>query len=114
MLVLNKTDMLDTETRATLEARHPRAVFVSATTGAGIEALVARIAEEATRGSITLTVLVPYTRGDLVQLAHERGHILSERHTDSGTQLVVRMPADSAHELTPFACAASHPDSSTE
>ncbi len=114
VLVLNKTDLLDTQTRATLEARHPRAVFVSATTGAGIEALVARIAEDAARGSITLTVLVPYTRGDLVQLAHERGQILSERHTESGTQLVVRMPAESAHELAPFACDASHSTSATE
>jgi len=62
----------------------------------------------------TLTVLVPYTRGDLVQLAHERGQILSERHTESGTQLVVRMPAESAHELAPFACDASHSTSATE
>ncbi len=103
VLVLNKADLLAPDQRKVLEARYPRAEFVSAATGQGTDSLVSRIAEEAAQGSISLTVLVPYTRGDLVQLAHERGRILSERHTAAGTRLVVRMPAGSAHELEPFA-----------
>lgn len=102
LLVLNKADLLDEVTRQTLHSHYPRAVFVSATTGEGTGDLIARIAEEAARRSVTMTVLLPYTRGDLVQLAHERGRILSERHLEDGTQLVVRMPTESAHELAGF------------
>ncbi len=110
VMVFNKADLLDGPTRATLESRHPRAVFVSAARGEGIESLVARIAEEASHGSTTLTVLVPYTRGDVVQIAHERGQILSERHTESGTRLVVRMPIGSAHEMAEFAVTSESKD----
>ena len=60
------------------------------------------IADEAARGSVTLTVLVPYTRGDLVALAHERAQILSERHTDDGTQLALRISAEFAPSFQPF------------
>jgi len=102
VLVLNKADRLDDEARSTLTARYPRAVLASALTGQGMESLIERVAEEAARGSVTLTVLLPYTRGDLVQLAHERGQIISERHTGEGTQLVVRIPAEAAHELAPY------------
>lgn len=93
ILVLNKADRIDAPSREALSRRHPGAVFTSATTGEGLEDLLARIAEAAARSARTLTVLVPYTRGDLVRLAHERGRIVSERHTEAGTQLVVRLPA---------------------
>lgn len=91
VIVFNKSDTLSTQERAVLVRRHPDAILTSALTSEGIDELVTRIADEASRGSVTLTVLVPYTRGDLVQLAHERGQILSERHTEAGTQLVVRL-----------------------
>lgn len=91
VIVFNKSDTLSTQERAVLVRRHPDAILTSALTREGIDELVTRIADEASRGSVTLTVLVPYTRGDLVQLAHERGQILSERHTEAGTQLVVRL-----------------------
>lgn len=92
LIVFNKVDCSDPDTIASLKKNYPTAVFVSALTGDGISSLVSRIAEEATRGSTTLTALVPYTRGDLVRLAHEKAHILSERHTEDGTLLVLRVP----------------------
>ena len=45
---------------------------------------------EAAKGAQTLTVLIPYTRGELVQLAHEHTHVVSERHEPEGTLLVVQ------------------------
>jgi len=77
-------------------------VFVSGLTGEGLDGLIGRIADEAARGSVTLTVLVPYTRGDLVALAHERGQILSERHTDDGTQLALRVSPEISPSFEPF------------
>lgn len=99
IVVFNKSDLLESSERVNLERRYPGAVFVSALEGEGIDALLDRIAEEASRGSVTMTVLVPYTRGDLVKLAHERAQILSERHTEDGTQLALRVPRDVAHEF---------------
>jgi len=102
VIVFNKCDTLNAEDRAALERRYPNAVFVSGLTGEGLEGLVGRIADEAARGSVTLTVLVPYTRGDLVALAHERAQILSERHTDDGTQLALRISPEFAPSFQPF------------
>jgi GTPase len=41
-----------------------------------------------------LSLHVPYTRGEIVRLAHERTQVVSERHTEDGTDLVLRVPAD--------------------
>ncbi len=102
VLVLNKIDRLSDEERDVCQRRHPDAVLVSGRTGEGIESLISRISADATRGSVTLTVLIPYTRGELVRLAHERTHVVSERHTGDGTQLVIQAPRDLANRFTPF------------
>ncbi|NTU71916.1 MAG: GTPase HflX [Coriobacteriia bacterium] len=103
IVVFNKCDTIDSDERAMLQRRYPGAVFVSGLTGDGLDALTARIADEAARGSVTVTVLLPYTRGDLVALAHERAQILSERHTEAGTQLALQVSPDLAPTFTPFA-----------
>jgi len=102
VVVFNKSDMLTADERASLERRYPNAVFVSGLTGEGLVALISRIGDEAARGSATLTVVLPYTRGDLVALAHERAQILSERHLDEGTQLVLRVSKELAGNYEPY------------
>jgi len=93
LIVFNKVDRTDESTVAALRKRYPNAAFVSALEGDGVDELVDRIADEAAKGSITVTALLPYTRGELVKLAHERTQILSERHTEEGTLLVMRVPS---------------------
>ncbi|HSK46525.1 MAG TPA: GTPase HflX [Coriobacteriia bacterium] len=102
VVVLNKVDSLGADEIGLLKRRYPEAAFVSALTGEGIEELVTRIAEEAARGSVLVSALVPYTRGDLVQLAHERAQIISEHHTDAGTHLVLRASSEVAVQFKPF------------
>jgi GTP-binding protein HflX len=92
LLVFNKIDTTEPGDLERLRARYPRAVFCSALTGGGLQELRERIAEEAARGSRMLELLVPYTHGELVQLAHERGQIVREDHTADGTRLAVRVP----------------------
>lgn len=93
VLVLNKIDRLTDADRIRMASRHPDAVLLSAASGEGIETLLERLAAEAARGSTTMTVLVPYTHGELVRLAHEKTHLVSERHTPEGTQLVMQVPS---------------------
>jgi GTP-binding protein HflX len=116
MYVFNKVDALtvnDSETPAAhlarLAKKYPAAVFVSGQTGQGVDALIDRIGEEAARGSATLSLLVPYTRGEIVRLAHERTQVVSERHAEDGTHLVLRVPADLVPSFSEFTTAEVEP-----
>jgi GTP-binding protein HflX len=113
VLVLNKIDQLSADDRSRVGARHPDVVMLSAATGEGLETLLERLAGEAARGSATMTVLVPYTRGELVQLAHERTHLVSERHTPDGTQLVMQVPSAVVPAFSEFVVEAGEPDGET-
>ena len=102
VLVFNKCDLLDAEELGALRARHAQAQFVSAATGEGIEALVEHVARVASASDARLDVLVPYKRGDLVSLAHERCRILSETHEEEGTRLVMLVAPSFAEAFRPF------------
>jgi GTP-binding protein HflX len=103
LLVFNKADAMDADTRAALVTRYPHAVVCSALTSEGIDTLRERVAEEAARQAITLTILVPYDRGDIVALAHEQAQVVTEEHTGEGTRLVVRAGPQAAGRLESFA-----------
>lgn len=85
--VFNKCDLLDEQMLAGLRRRFPAAQFVSARTGEGMDDLVAAIAASASSADAKLDVVIPYQRGDLVSLAHERCHIISESHEADGTHI---------------------------
>lgn len=96
LIVFNKVDLLTTEERAQLARRYPDAVMVSGATTEGLDDLLGTMGQLAARGSETLTVLLPYTRGDLVRIAHERTHVVAETHMPEGTQLLLSVPAELA------------------
>jgi GTP-binding protein HflX len=100
LIVYNKADLLDDADRQRLDV--PGAVLIAAATHEGLDALLARIAVLAARSDAPITVLVPYDRGELVQLAHEHAHIISEEHTAEGTLLSVVAPPSVASRLGPF------------
>jgi GTP-binding protein HflX len=80
----------------------PGAVWVSARTGAGIDALRGIIAARLPHPHVDVEVLVPYDRGDLVARVHRDGEVLSEQHEDSGTRLTARVDAGLAVALEEF------------
>lgn len=88
VLVFNKCDLLSSEEVDALRCRYD-ALTVSATTGEGIDDLVKRIAGIASATDKHLRVVIPYTNGKLVSLAHERCHILTEEHAEDGTHLTM-------------------------
>lgn len=105
VLVFNKCDLLDDEHLDALKARHPQAQFVSAATGEGIAELIDHIARVASAQDEHLDVLIPYNRGDLVSVAHERCHILSETHEEAGTHIIMLAAPSYAGLFRPFALA---------
>ncbi len=105
VLVFNKCDLLDDEHLDALKARHPQAQFVSAATGEGVAELIDHIARVASAQDEHLDVLIPYNRGDLVSVAHERCHILSETHEETGTHIIMLAAPSYAGLFRPFALA---------
>lgn len=94
ILVFNKIDLADSSVRTTLSARYPSAVFVSAETGEGADLLIDAIARAASASETVMEVLIPYSRGDVVSVAHERCTVVAESYDERGTLLTLRIPAD--------------------
>ena len=103
LLVVNKVDVADRATLTALSARFPDAVFISAHTGEGLDALQARLEAALPRPDIEVHALVPYSRGDLIDRIHQAGEFVSQEHTAEGTRVVVRVNRDLAGELAPYA-----------
>ena len=99
LLVLNKSDIAPLTTLQALRTAHPRAVTVSAHTGAGVDELEQLIQEMLPRPQVIVDVVVPYSRGDLVSRMHTVGQIDSEDHLAEGTHIVGRADPDLAAEL---------------
>ncbi|WP_236842301.1 GTPase HflX [Boudabousia tangfeifanii] len=87
IIVLNKADLAEPETLARLRSRYPLSVVVSAKSQTGITELKEMIAEHLPTPAKEVRVLVPYSRGDLLSLAHETGEVISTEHTAYGTKL---------------------------
>ncbi len=93
LVALNKIDLLpEPEAVQELLAQYPNSLGLSAKTGQGLAALLARVEGvlQLTRPSMEL--LIPYNRGDLVSLLHEKAIIQQEKHQAEGTYLEVHVP----------------------
>jgi GTP-binding protein HflX len=93
VMALNKVDALpdDSDVVAKLAAE-ATAVAVSALTGEGIDELLAVLETTAMQHFEALQVLLPYKRGDLVSLFHERGQVDDEVHGAEGVLVNGRLP----------------------
>jgi GTP-binding protein HflX len=100
IIVLNKVDLAEPDVVARLRSREHGAVVVSAHTGEGLDQLQAMIADQLPRPGVSVDVVIPYDRGDLVHRVHESGEIDAEEHTPLGTALRGRVDEGLATELT--------------
>ncbi|UTT62070.1 GTPase HflX [Microcella humidisoli] len=105
LIAVNKSDLLGDDARLLLRGLVPDAVFVSAKTGEGIDELQRRIAELLPNPEVELTVILPYDRGDLVSLLHERGRIIETSYVESGTRVHAFATPEVATLVEPFAVA---------
>jgi GTP-binding protein HflX len=101
--VFNKVDALwDPETRTDLQLRYPDALFISAHSGEGVEALLQRIESIIEAEFTQLRLLIPHDRYDLVAKLHREGGIRKEETRDEGTFLVGSIPERLLKTLTPY------------
>ena len=100
--VLNKADLLNEDERAAMHARQERdadqtektingPIGVSALTGEGLDALLARLDELLAEHDQTVTVQVPYQHGATVAWLHEHGDVLERSDGDGQAKFVVRL-----------------------
>ncbi|QKJ19796.1 GTPase HflX [Microbacterium hominis] len=103
IVVFNKADLVDDDTRLLLRGLVPGALFVSSRTGEGIAQLRELVEETLPLPAVELRVLVPYDRGDLVSAVHEQGIIVSQSHEESGTEIHAHVSAHLAARLSRYA-----------
>ncbi len=88
---LNKIDLLpdpgDVDT-----SLFPNAVPVSAITGQNLPALLDRLGAVLAERMVSVRVLLPFDRGDLVEAFHRRGSVRSERQEAEGTLIAGALP----------------------
>jgi len=105
LVVVNKIDTADPVTLARLRLREPRAVFVSARTGEGLDELSQALVDNVPHQDLEVEVVLPYSEGGLVARAHREGEVLAETHEAAGTRLRVRVSPALGAELEPYAAA---------
>lgn len=104
--VFNKSDLIrDQYELRRLIVETEDSCYISALTGEGQQYLEALIRKAVSRLMNRTHAVVPYDRGDLVALCHERGHVISLEYIPEGVELTVELPPDLASRLAPFALA---------
>ncbi|MCA9995579.1 MAG: GTPase HflX [Anaerolineales bacterium] len=103
VVALNKCDQVEdpAELAAELEIEGA-AVPVSALTGQGIEELLVALEAAMVQALHPLHVLLPYKRGDLMSLFHERGQVDAETHGVDGVEIYGRLPSRLLPYLEPY------------
>jgi GTP-binding protein HflX len=102
LLVLNKADMVDADTRAELGHRHRDGVLVSALTGEGLETLGDGI-EEAFRATLRpVDLLLPYAEGGRLAELHDVAGELDRTDTPDGVRVRALVPAGVAERFAAY------------
>ncbi|SER60142.1 GTPase HflX [Parafannyhessea umbonata] len=102
VLVYNKCDLLSVSEREALALSNHDAVFISAMTGEGIRSLTYRIVQEASAGDETVTALIPYEKGLLMKLVHERCQVLRESYEQGGLLVTAKASKRMRETLRPY------------
>jgi GTP-binding protein HflX len=100
LLAFNKADVALESKR--LVDHHPGSVAVSALTGAGIDELLAAVADRLRALETVVELVVPYDRGDVVAALHREGEVLVEVHETSATRVRARLDTAAARRFGDF------------
>ncbi len=102
LLVLCKADLLDDGRRRELQRMYRDAALVSAVTGEGTDALIARIEDEFARTLKQVELLIPYAESARLAELHELAGDLEREDTAEGTRVRARLPTAAAARYARF------------
>ncbi|MDR1537660.1 MAG: GTPase HflX [Clostridiales bacterium] len=100
--VYNKAD-LDVQLPLPHDKKAFAAVNVSAKSGLNINELLLKIAEAIKLFRKKMDVLIPYAKGGLVQMIHDRSEILSEEYREEGTLISAYLDSEMENRLKEYA-----------
>ena len=92
--VINKCDIADPP------PSFPGAILLSAKTGQGLDDLKDAIAEAIQETYVPVTFMIPFSRYGILSEIHAAGRVISETHTDEGTEITVMISGEDAGRLT--------------
>ncbi len=102
ILIINKIDVAPPTVVRRLMGRTEIGVAVSALTGEGTTDLIETLVNWLNSRSATVSVLVPYQRGDAVAALHRTGEVLSSQEGPDGLEMTVRLPPDQIGRFSAF------------
>lgn len=95
IIAVNKADAAAPEVLMQILREESNSFAFSARTGFGMETLLKAIESSLPRPRVSVNLTIPFNRGDLVSMIHNRGEILSEQYSENGT--IIRALVD--HEI---------------
>jgi len=102
IIAINKADIALPEVLMQLLREEQNSFAFSARTGFGIETLIKAIETSLPRPRIEVRATIPFNRGDLVSIIHERGEVLSETYSSDGTIMHAMVDGSIAKRLEDF------------
>jgi GTP-binding protein HflX len=99
IIAINKADIAAPEIIVQLLREEPNSFAFSARTGFGMETLIKAIETSLPRPRVEITAVIPFSRGELVSIIHERGEVLSETYSEDGTRIHAMVDAHIAKRI---------------
>ena len=96
IIVFNKADAIPS---CDLPAESENRLNVSALRGTGIEKLLSAFELKLNSARTEVDILVPYSKYEAVSMIRDRGMLLSEEHTETGTHIRALLDAESIGQL---------------
>ncbi|XP_024537700.1 uncharacterized protein LOC9629695 [Selaginella moellendorffii] len=100
--VWNKIDKAEDPDALRAEAKQQGAICVSALTGEGIQEFFDAVETKLKDLLVRVEAIVPYSKGDLVDMIHRRGVVEHEEYTDSGTLVRAHVPLALSKQLLEY------------
>jgi len=101
LLVLNKSDLVDTRLQSMLQRHYEDSIAISAANGDGIDQLLSKI-ESMLMDNRRFRLILPYAQTALVSRLHDIAIIEEEDYLEDGIHLKVVVPAMDAHLVQDF------------
>ncbi|MCE5315266.1 MAG: GTPase HflX [Armatimonadota bacterium] len=101
--IFNKCDLMrDQYELRRLVTEIPNSCYMSARTGEGIEYLQGLICKVISEMMNRIEAILPYDRGDLLAMCHDRGRVISQEYLPEGVRVLVELSSDVADKVRAF------------
>lgn len=101
--VFNKSDLIkDQYELRKLVADTPNSCYISAETGEGLQYLEHLICRTVAQMMNRTEILLPFDRGDLLAMCHDRGRVITQDYRPDGIYLEVELSQDLVGRVSPY------------